>query len=209
MGRLTPLEEMIKIKKFLSFTKNWLLDVIPDFIDFVKIAHGNIKNIHTGKGSVVFYSILFISIPSTFYFIYLSIIIFFSTINSLTWEATEGILKQKEPVLIYTYKVDGKEYESNIFDQISIIREQSSLRNNPEEYNENQSLKVYYNPKNYQESVISRKLDVNVSGLILFISLGTMLGSIPYRKKPLKFFIFTTIYSLVFMTISVILSLVV
>ena len=209
MGRLTPLEEMIKIKKFLSFTKNWLLDVIPDFIDFVKIGHGNIKNIHTGKGSVVFYSILFISIPSTFYFIYLSIIIFFSTINSLTWEATEGILKQKEPVLIYTYKVDGKEYESNTFDQISIIREHSSLRNNPEEYNENQSLKVYYNPKNYQESVISRKLDVNVSGLILFISLGTMLGSIPYRKKPLKFFIFTTIYSLVFMTISVILSLVV
>ena len=77
MGRLTPLEEMIKIKKFLSFTKNWLLDVIPDFIDFVKIGHGNIKNIHTGKGSVVFYSILFISIPSTFYFIYLSIIFVF------------------------------------------------------------------------------------------------------------------------------------
>lgn len=201
---------MIKIKKFLSFTKNWLLDVIPDFIDFVKIGHGNIKNIHTGKGSVVFYSILFISIPSTFYFIYLSIIIFFSTINSLTWEATEGLLKQKEPVLIYTYKVDGKEYESNAFDQISIIRKQDNIRSyDSNNYSINKKLKVYYNPKKYQDSVISRKLDINVSGLILFMSLGTMLGSIPYRKKPLKFFIFTTIYSLVFMTISVILSLVV
>lgn len=200
---------MVQIKKILSSIKNWLLDIIPDFIDFLKVGHGNIEKIHTGKGSVVFYSILFISIPFTFYFIYLSIIIFLSTINSLSWEKTEGILKQKEPMLIYTYKVDGKEYESNTFDQISIIRKQISLRNNPEKYNINQKLKVYYNPKNLQESVISRKLDINVSGLILFMSLGTMVGCIPYRKKPLKIFVFTTGYSLIYMVISVILSLIV
>lgn len=165
---------------------------------------------HTGKASASYFTLLFMLIPFTFYPIYFSIIIFFSTIDSLFWEKTDGILKQKEPTLIYTYKVDGKDYESSTFDSISIVRRQDNMRSyDSKDYTIDQNLKVYYNSKTHEESVISRKLDINVGGLILFMSLVNMIFCITYRKKPLKILLITTAYSLLYIAVSVILSLIV
>lgn len=203
------MKEMIKIKKFLSFTKNWLLDVIPDFIDFVKVGNKSSKEISAGgKGRGGFIFFLFIILPFILYYTFLSIIALTYTSQIYFWELIEGELKQKEPALVYVYEVDGKKYVSSTYDQMAIIRNSNNILSyESDKHKINQKLSVYYNPKNYQESVISRKLDINIGGAIFIISLISKWCSIMYRKKSIKLLVLIEIYSLMFMVISAILML--
>ncbi len=145
------MEELKKLKKFLSFTKNWLLDVIPNFIDFVKVGNKSSKEISAGgKGRGGFIFFLFIILPFLLYYTFLSIIALTYTSQIYFWESTEGIIKQKEPKLVYVYEIDSKKYVSNTYDQISIIRNSNNILSyESDRHKTGQKLRIYYNPKNY------------------------------------------------------------
>lgn len=199
---------MIKIKKFLSFTKNWLLDIIPDFIDFLKVGNKRSKEISAGgKGRGGFILFIFIILPFILYYVSLSLIALIYTGQIYFWESTNGILIQKEPFLVYSYEIGDKKYASNTYDQMSIIRNKNNiLKYKGKDFDINQSLRIYYNPKNHQESVINRKLDINFGGGIFIISLISIWCSTMYRKKFIKLLVLIEGYALVLIVISTLLS---
>ena len=111
--------------------------------------------------------------------------IWFSGISSYAWQSVEGTIVEKSfnikrtknegklyrPIVTYEYLVDGKKYSNNNLSYSLFIFGENWAKNEMKDYNEYDTVKVYYSKSNPEKSCLKTGPDKwgTIFSLIIFI----------------------------------------